>query len=211
MMRGAGRPGTPAVEMTQSAAAMRRVQDFLLLGLLLGGELARVAAGALGGDAGLDELRAQRAHLLARRAAHVVGLDHGAEPLRGRDRLQAGDARADHQHGRRADGAGRRGQHREELVERGRADQHGLVAGDRGLRGQRVHGLRARDARYELHREAGDAPLLQCAHQRRLVVGREEPGDHRTRLQLRDLARVKRLHGEQEIGGREHGIRAVRE
>ncbi len=37
-----------------------RVQHFLLLGLLLGGQLARVAARAFGGHAGLDELRAER-------------------------------------------------------------------------------------------------------------------------------------------------------
>ena len=185
------------------------VEHVLLLRLFLGGQFARIAAGALGGDARLDELRTERAHLLARRAADVVGLDHGAEPLRGRDRLQARDARADHEHGGRADRARGGRQHREELVERGRADQHGLVAGDRRLRGQRVHRLRARDARHELHGEAGDAPFLQRAHQRGLVVRREEAGDGGAVLELRDQGGVRRLHREEEVGRGEHGVRAV--
>jgi hypothetical protein len=178
-----------------------RIQHFLLLRFLFGGELARVAPRAFRGDASLDELRAERLHLLARRTPDVVGLDHGAEPLRGRDGLQAGDARADDEHRRRADRAGRGRQHREELVERGGAEQHGLVASDGGLRGQRVHRLCARDAGHQLHREARDLPVLQRAHERRLVVRRQEARDDGAGLQARDHARVRRLHGEQEVRG----------
>ena len=38
-------------------------------------------------------------------------------------------------------------------------EQHGLVAGDRGHRRQRVHALRARDARHQLHRDERRAAL----------------------------------------------------
>ena len=138
-----------------------RVEHFLLLALLVLRELARIAAGALGRDAGVDELGAERLHLLARGAAHVVGLDHGAEALGGGDGLQSGHAHADDQHLRRADGARGGGQHRQEAIERVGRDQHRLVAGDGGLRGQRIHRLRARDARHQFHREAGDLPIAQ--------------------------------------------------
>ena len=108
MIFGAGRPGTEAVVTTASAAAMRASSTSCCLRLLLRGELARVAAAALGAHAGLDELGAEGLHLLARGAAHVVGLDHRAQAPRGGDGLQSGDACADDQHLRRADGARRR-------------------------------------------------------------------------------------------------------
>ena len=79
------------------------------------------------------------------------------EPARRGDRLQPGHAGAQHQHLGRAHGARGGGQHREEARQLLGGDQRGAVAADRGLRGERVHRLRARDARDRLHREAGDA------------------------------------------------------
>ena len=59
-------------------------------------------AASAGLERQLDELRAQALDLLLHRGPHVVGLDHGAEPPRRRDRLQPRHARADHEHPRRA-------------------------------------------------------------------------------------------------------------
>ena len=99
---GALRPGTAAVVMTTSERADLLGQRGALAVELLGRELAGVAAGALGRDAGVEEGGAQALGLLLGRGPHVVGLDHGAEPPRRGDRLQAGDADAHHEHlGRR--------------------------------------------------------------------------------------------------------------
>ncbi len=106
MSFGAGRPGTAAVVMTQSAAATRSASSSrwrrwsssessfaywpepAALRLLL--------------DLDLDELGAEALDLFLHRRPHVVGLDDRAEALRGRDRLQARDAGAEHEHARRA-------------------------------------------------------------------------------------------------------------
>ena len=135
------------------------LQRLALALLLLLGELARVAAGGLGvADAlDLEELRAQRLDLLLDRGADVEGGHDRAEAPRGGDRLQPGDARAEHEHLGGRDRARGGHQHREEARQLLGGDDHREVAGDRGLRGQRVHRLRARDARDRLHREGGRA------------------------------------------------------
>ena len=93
---GAGRPGMSAVVMTTSKSADPRLELLLLAALLLGGQLARVAAlGLLADDAELEELRAEALDLLLDHGPDVEAGDDGAEPPRGRDRLQPGDARAD--------------------------------------------------------------------------------------------------------------------
>ena len=208
-MRGARRPGIAAVEITASATRDARVEHCLLLGLFLFGEFARVAAAALGRDAGLDELGAEGLDLLAGGAAHVVCFDHRAQPLGGGDCLQAGDADADDQHRRRPDGAGRSGQHRQEPIERIGGNQRGLVAADRGLRRQRIHRLGARDARYQFHRERRNLPVTQRAHHIRLRVRLHEADHHRAGPEPLDLADRRWLHGQQDIGRREYRLGAV--
>ena len=81
---------------------------------LLGRELARVAAGRRGVEVERQELRPQRLDLLLGDRPHVVGLDHRAQPPRGGDGLQPGDAGPEDEHLSRPDRAGRRGQHGEE-------------------------------------------------------------------------------------------------
>ena len=148
MMRGAARPGTGGRRNHRVRGGDVLLEHFLLLRLLLGRELAGVAACALGADAGLDELRAQRLDLFAGGRAHVVGLDDGAQALRRGDGLQPGDARADHQHLRRADGARRRWSASAGTC-RASAPRSAPPCSRRWrLRGQRVHRLRARDARH---------------------------------------------------------------
>ena len=68
----------------------------LLGGALLGRQLAGVAArpGRVDRRLELDELGAEALGLLARLRPDVVGLDHGAEPARGADRLEPGHADA---------------------------------------------------------------------------------------------------------------------
>jgi hypothetical protein len=198
-MRGAGRPGIAAVVITASATAM--------LGLLFGREFARVAARAVGRYAGLDELGAQRFDLLAGGAAHVIGFDHGAQAARRGDRLQAGDANADDQHLRRTDGARRGGQHRQEAIYGIGGNEYRFVAADTGLRGQRIHRLRARDARHEFHGEAGDAAVAQRLDLGGARVRLHEADHHRAGLERADLRHAGRLHGQQDIRLRQHAGR----
>ena len=104
MSFGAGRPGTAAVVITQSAAATRSASSSRWRRWSSSESsfayCAGAAALALLLHLDLDELGAEALDLLLDRRPHVVGLDHRAEPLRGRDRLQARDARAEHQHAR---------------------------------------------------------------------------------------------------------------
>ena len=126
--------------------------------LVLGRGIPALALGGGGVERQLDELRAETLDLLLDGRADVIRLDLGAKPLGGRDRLQAGHARADHEHPRRRDRAGGGHHHREQAGQRGGGQQHGLVAGDVGHRGQGVHALRPGDARDQLHRDDRGAP-----------------------------------------------------
>ena len=181
------------------------VDDLLGLGLLLVGELARVAALDLGVDAGVDEAAAQRLHLLARHGADVVGLHDGAEAPGGGDRLQPGHADAEHEDLGRPERPGRRRQHR--VVPAGHAGrhQHGLVAGDRGLAGQRVHGLRPRDARQQLEREAGDLVVAERLDRVVRLVRLQQAEDDGALAHLVDLRRRRRVDLQDDVGGEDVG------
>ena len=119
---------------------------------------------------------------------HVERRDDSAEPAGGRDRLQPRDSRADHEHLRRRDRAGRRRQHREEPRQAVGRDQHRLVARDRRLRGECVERLRPRDARDRFERES----LHAGARERRERLGSrpaEEADQRLTRSEPRHLVR----------------------
>ena len=145
------------------------LQRLALVRLLLLGELAGVAG--LGGRVGhaldLEELRAQRLDLLLDGGADVEGGHDRAEAAGGGDRLQAGDAGAEHEHLGGLDRARGGHQHREEARELLGGGEDGEVAGDGGLAGERVHRLGARDARDLLHREGGDAAARRGARRPR--------------------------------------------
>ena len=186
---GAGRPGIRAVVMITSCLRGGLGQRLAHLLVLLVGERARVAALGLGVG---DEVELQRAaaearDLLPGGAADVEAGDHRAEPLRGRDRLQAGDAGAEHQHLRRRDGAGGGGHHREEAARLARGEQRRRVAGDVRLRGERVHRLGAGDPRDRLHREAGHPRLGQRLVGLRRGERREVADQDLARAQAADL------------------------
>ena len=124
----------------------------------------RVAADAFGslllfgGLVGhVDELRAQRFDLLLHTRPHVARFDDRAEPLRGRDRLQAGNADAEDHDARGFHGAGRGHQHRQETLVLVSGHEHCLVAGDVRLRREHVHTLRTRRSRRGFEREAREA------------------------------------------------------
>ena len=111
------------------------VGDQLLLALMLVvGERDRVAALAFRAlDVELEERGAEALHLLLHCRPHVEGRDDGAEPPRGCDRLQAGDARSENEDARGRDRPRRGGQHRHELRQVVGRDQRALVARDRAL------------------------------------------------------------------------------
>jgi hypothetical protein len=80
-------------------------------------------------------------------------VDHRTEPPGGGDRLQPGNARAEDEHLRRLDRAGRGRQHRQEAGQAVCGDERCLVPADGRLRREGVHRLRTRDPRDRLHRE----------------------------------------------------------
>ncbi len=157
------------------------LRDHRLLGRQIGlAHLLGVAAHPLARlvELELDEGGAQALDLLAHRGARVERPHLRAERPGRRDRRQPGDARADDEHLRRLHPPGRRHLTGEEAPEvRGRLDD-GAVAGDVGHRRQRVHPLRARDARDGVHRQhrhlARGQPLEQL-----LVLRRPDEADQR--------------------------------
>ena len=80
----------------------------------------------------VKKLRAERADLFSRSRAHIVCLNHGPKPPRRRNRLQAGDARTNHEHLGRGNRSGSRHQHGEESRKRIRCKNGSLVPGDGG-------------------------------------------------------------------------------
>ena len=94
---------------------------------------------------------------------------------------RARDARAQDEHARRGDGAGRRHEHRKEPRERGRRHEHGLVAGRGRLRREHVHHLRDRRARDHVDRDRRDLARGEGAHEV-VLDEREEERDERAPL-----------------------------
>ena len=178
MIFGAARPGHGGGGDDGIELADPRLERGLLRLHLLRRQLARVAALRLGaGDAEVEPVRAEALDLLADDGAHVEAGDDGAEPARGRDRLQARDACADDEHLRRRDRARRGHEHREEAGEMLGREERGLVAADRRLRRERVHRLRACDARDRLHRERGHAARREALDAGRVAERVEEPDE----------------------------------
>ena len=170
---------------------------------LLGGQLAGVAADALGRHAGVEEGGAQALGLFLGGGPDVVGLDHGAEPARRGDRLQAGDADAHDEHLGRRHRPRRRHEHGEELGQVLRRRQPGPVARDGRLGAQGVHALGPADARQEV--EAEDGRLLggQRAHGVFGLGHAEEAQQCRALGQTRHVLGARWVHPDHQPGTRE--------
>ena len=87
--------------ITTSLSATTRPEQLALAGVELLAHRLRVASAVLGVgriEIELDEAPAEALDLLGDGGPDVVGVNDRAEPSRRRDRLQAGDAGADHQH-----------------------------------------------------------------------------------------------------------------
>ena len=97
---GHGGGGDDDVLLGEHAAQQLALPAVELLAHGLG--VAALVLGAGGLHVEHDEARAQALDLLLDGGADVVAADHGAQPARGGDGLQSGDARADHQHARGA-------------------------------------------------------------------------------------------------------------
>src|SRR5687768_3430150 len=120
---GAGFPGINAVVTMTSLAAVEV--------LVLGFGVASLVFGILSLERQFDELGAHALDLLLHRRADVVGLDLGAEPPGGGDRLQSGHTGTDDEDACGRDGAGGGHEHREHAWQRGGGEQHTFVARDR--------------------------------------------------------------------------------
>ena len=156
--------------ITASNSGIRSCERGLLLRLLLRRQLARVAALGLLAATPRSRNVAPSDSTCSRTAGRTSKPNDRAEPARGRDRLQPGDAGAEDEHLRRRDRAGRGRQHRQEPRQAVGGDQRRLVAGDGRLRRERVHRLRARDARDRLQREREHARAPRAARRRRASV-----------------------------------------
>ena len=160
MSFGAGLPGTAAVVTTTSKSGMRSSSAACCCACCSGVSSDRVAARRLlRSYTEIQERRTEALDLLLHGGPDVERRDHGAEPARRRDRLQARDAGTDDEHPNRRDRSRRSHEHREEPRHAIGRKHHCLVSGHGRLRGERVHGLRTRDARDRLHREGNDATL----------------------------------------------------
>ncbi len=179
------------------------------LELLVGAQCARIAAFAARVHAGLHESRAQRARLLRGLRPDVVAFDQGAQAMGRRDRLQASHAESHHQHACRPDGARCRRHLRQDASEMRGPELYRVVAGQGRLARQRIHRLRARDARHALHREAGDLPVHQALDERRLLARVDEADQQRPWLHRVDDIDVGRLDGQHHVGVAQHR-RAIR-
>jgi hypothetical protein len=167
-------------------------------GSRLGRQLARVAALALlADDPEVEEGRAEALDLLADDGSDVEAEGLRTQAARGRDRLEARDARAEHEHLRRPDRPGRGRQHRQEPRQPLGGEQDGLVARDRRLRRERVHRLGARDPRDRLEREGGHAAGREALDRLRLGERLEEADEH---LSLAEPVRVGAVDGHDDLG-----------
>ncbi|SAK64881.1 hypothetical protein AWB78_02268 [Caballeronia calidae] len=172
---------------------------------------ARIAADAFGRlaffiglERHVDELPAERFDLLLHGRTHIGRFDDRAETLGRRDRLQTGHARAEHEHARRFHGARGGHQHGHEALVVLAGHQHRLVPGDVRLRREHVEALRARRARRGFERERGD---VRGREPRRVlgVEGIEHADEHGARFEHRQFAFARRLHFEDDLGGKGRG------
>ena len=153
---GALLPGMAAVVMATSvvAIALAPVERFILR--------FRVAAGVLRLaclERKLDESCPKALNLLFDRRPNVVGLDARAKAACGRDGLQPGDAGADDENARGGHRSCRgieHGKHSRQCVGR---KKNCFVPCDRRHRRERIHALRSRDSRNELHGEERGAAV----------------------------------------------------
>ena len=174
-------------------------QQFALRPALFRRQFAGVAALRLGLDVGREEAPAQRFHLLPRRRAYVRHLHHRPQAARRGDGLQAGHPGAQHQHRRRAHGAGGPGEHGEKAAVGGGRRHHGAVAGHGTLGRQGIHGLGPRAARHRLHGEGAQAALGQ-AGQRLLAAVRVQEAGQRAALRLQaQIFRRRRRHPQHQV------------
>jgi hypothetical protein len=79
-------------------------------------------------------------------------------------------------------------------------EQGAVVAGQGRLRGQRVHRLRARDARHQFHGEAAQLPVADQLDQRRFLVGIDEADQDRAVLHRADHFGGRRIDRQHDVG-----------
>ena len=139
-----------------------------VLGLLPG----VTAFALLGLELELDEGRAEALHLVSCGRPDVVRADDGAEPARRRNRLQSGDAGAEHEDLGGRHGPGRRHVEGEELRQVLGCQQGPAVSGYERLGGERVHRLRTADPRQKVQAEGGNSPRWPSAR----TSSRSAPG-----------------------------------
>ena len=175
-----------------------------LLGLVLLGHFLGVAARGLRvlEFFVLDrkEFCAEAFDLLLRRGTHIGRRDDRAEPPRGRDGLQAGDADAHDEHLCRRNRAGGSHHHRQRAAIFLGGIDHRTIAGEVRLARQHVHRLRAGNARHQFHGDRGN-PGVRHLLERGLVAVRIHDGDdERAFLVVGEFGRRRPTHFENDVG-----------
>ncbi len=202
MSLGAGLPGISAVVMMMSDFA-RLLRVHLALGLLeafahhLG---IAAAAGALFLVVDLDELAAERRHLVGYLRPGVVGTHDRAQVRGGADRGKPRHARARDEDLRRRNLSGRGDLAVEEAAERIGGLDDGAVAADAGHRRERVHLLGPRElARQAVDREHGGLLRGQLLHQRGVLGRPDEVDQHAALADQPNFLRARRAHLEDDV------------
>src|SRR6185503_15859446 len=90
----------------------------------------------------------------------------------------------------------------EEAPEMMRGLDHRAVARDIGHRGQRVELLGAREARHAVHREHGELPCGERAHELGVLRRPEETHERAAGPHALDFRRARRAHLEHDVGAR---------
>ena len=147
-----------------------------------------------------EEFGAERFNLLLGRGPHVGRGDDSAEPPRGGDRLQAGNADTHHEHFGCRNRACRGHHHRESAAEGLGCLDHGAIAGEIGLAGQHIHHLRAGDARHQFHRKCQNAGLGQRLQRGLVAVGIHDRNDQGAALVAGKLGCLRAFHLDDDVG-----------
>ena len=180
-----------------------RYQQLGLLPLLLLGQRFRVARHVLGVghfEGQFHERSPQTLHFLLDCIANVVGRHARAQSPRRGNGLESGHSGTQHEHAGRPHRSSRRGQQREKLGQQVGRNKHGSVAGYGRHRRERVHFLRPRNARHQLHGQRRHPLPGQFFGDFGTIEWAQKSDIHASRAQQRNFLFRRGLHVNHQLG-----------